>query len=220
MSNIHPDEFVEEISQNISTRKKRSIEILHKICKDQHDRGSKDFSIPTISRISVNENGPSEQTIRNKDGADYRALLNCWATYTDGSTKKSKEKQEFNATDEILAGISDPTIRALVGVIIAENRKLKGENSLLKQTTKLTIDMRSNPSQNLPGKELLGLEPEMKILPTEVLALRHSISNEFLDEQGWTTDDQGRIKYKGRPIYKAGYVTAIKKVLSNYPDEK
>jgi hypothetical protein len=71
-----------------------------------------------------------------------------------------------------LAGISDPTIRALVGVILAENKKLKSENALLKHQTTLTIDI-----------------------------------------QGWTVDAQGRVKNKGMQLYKAGYVTAIKKIL-------
>ena len=66
-----------------------------------------------------------------------------------------------------MAGISDPTIRALVGVILAENKKLK-----------------------------------------------HAISDDFISHQGWTADAQGRVKNKGMQLYKAGYATAIKKILN------
>ena len=35
----------------------------------------------------------------------------------------------------------------------------------------------------------------------------------FFKDRGWTTDEQGRVKEKGYPVYKTGYVTAIKKIL-------
>jgi hypothetical protein len=221
MGNIHPDELLVQLSENASTRKKRSLEIIHNICKEQYDRGSKDFSIPTISRLSIQEKGPSEQTIRNKEGADYRALMQCWADYADGVTKKPKAKQKNDINEEILAGITDPTIRALVGVILAENRKLKGENSLLKRQVTLTIDMRHSTQSMINTNENTDvLSQSNNLLPSEITALQHAISNEFLKDQGWTTDDQGRIKYRGHSIYKAGYVTAIKKVLSICSEDK
>lgn len=57
------------------------------------------------------------------------------------------------------------------------------------------------------------------LLPTEISALEHSISEEFLSHQGWTSDTQGRVKMKGMQLYKAGYVTAIKKILSSYANK-
>jgi hypothetical protein len=217
---VEPNELFAQLSENATTRKKRSLEIIHNICKEQYERGSKDFSIPTIGRLSVEEKGVSVQTIRNKEGEDYRALMQCWADYADGTTKKAKTKSENTTSDEILAGITDPTIRALVGVILAENRKLKGENSLLKQNTKLTIDMRPPARPLLNANESTEALPQTSsILPMEITALQHAISEEFLKEWDFTTDQQGRIKHKGRTMYKAGYVTAIKKILSNYSKE-
>lgn len=142
--------------------------------------------------------------------------MQCWADYANGTTKKKITKQENTTLDEILAGISDPTIRALVGVILAENRKLKSENSLLKQQTKLTIDMRPPARLLLNANENTEALPQVSnLLPSEITALEHAISAEFLKDWNFTADEQGRIKCKGRTIYKAGYVTAIKKILSS-----
>ena len=47
----------------------------------------------------------------------------------------------------------------------------------------------------------------------EIEALKDAVSDKFFKERGWTTDEQGRVKEKGYPVYKAGYVTAIKKIL-------
>jgi hypothetical protein len=213
---IEPNGLFAQLSKNASTRKKRSLEIIHNICNEQYERGSKDFSIPTIAPLSVAEKGPSEQTIRNKEGQDYRALMQCWAEYANGTTKKTKPKQE-NTISEILAGITDPTIRALVGVVLAENRKLKGENSLLKRHTKLTIDMRPSTRPLLNANNNNEALPQVtsSLLPSEITALQNAISDEFLKEWDFTADEQGRIKYKGRTMYKAGYLTAIKKILSS-----
>lgn len=221
MTNIHPDEYVAKLCENASTRKRNSLNIIHKICTEQYERGSKDFSIPTIVRLSVEAGGPSEQTIRNKSGEDYRALLNCWANYTGGVTRKPKTAKGSSFADNILAAIPDVTIRALVGTILAENSKLKGENSLLKNQINLTIDMRPAPNPALIGNKSTEMLPQPNnLLPSEITSLQHAISGEFLKEQGWTTDEQGRVKYKGRTIYKPGYVTAIKKVLANNSEDK
>lgn len=44
-------------------------------------------------------------------------------------------------------------------------------------------------------------------------ALKDAVSDNFFKGRGWTTDEQGRVKEKGYPVYKTGYVTAIKKIL-------
>lgn len=87
-------ELVSKLSEDASTRKTRSIEVIHNICQEQYDRGSKDFSIATISRLSKECDGPSEQTIRNKNGADYRAILKAWAEFSEGFATKQKIKKE------------------------------------------------------------------------------------------------------------------------------
>jgi len=217
MANINPDGLIIQLMKNVSTRKKRSLEKLNNICREQYERGSKDFSVVTIARISTEHDGPSEQTIRNKAGSDYRALLKAWADYSEGYTTKQKTNPPPTTADTILAGISDPTIRALVGVTIAENKKLKNENALLKHQTILTIDMRAqqnNSALQISNSELISQSENL--LPTELSALEHAISNDLFSYQGWTVDAQGRVKNKGMQLYKAGYVTAIKKILSSY----
>lgn len=217
MANIPPEELATQLMENASTRKKNSIEKIHNICREQYERGSKDFSVSTIARISTENGGPSEQTIRNKSGSDYRAILKAWADYSEGYTTKQKTNKQSTIADTLLEGINDPTIKALVGVILAENKKLKSENSLLKSQTTLTIDMR--PQQNNPSLQTSSLElPSQSevLLPSELSALEHAISDDLFSYQVWIADTQGRVKNKGMQLYKAGYVTAIKKIISSY----
>ena len=62
MKNINPEELIAQLTENASTRKKQSLEIIHNICKEQYEGGSKDFSVATIAKISSQYGGPSEQT--------------------------------------------------------------------------------------------------------------------------------------------------------------
>ncbi len=217
MINIHPDELFVQLQENASVRKKRTLEIIHGVCKKQYESGNKDFSISTIAKFIADNGGPSEQALRNKQGEDYRALIKQWAGHSDGSSRKVKKQKSTGLNDEILANVADPTTRALVGMILAENRKLKNENSLLKQQTTLTIDMRKPKNEDLGNSQNVVLvSPSHDLTDTELKALREAISDDFMKDRGWTVDNYGRVKEKSFQVYKPGYVSAIKKVLKEF----
>lgn len=214
MVNMHPDELFSQLYENASTRKKKTLELIHNTCRKQSASNVKDFSLGTIARLIADKGGPSEQGLRNKNAEDYRALINLWVDYCNTTTKKPKKEKASTLNDDILANVSDPTTRALVGMLISENKKLKRENSLLKEQTTFTIDMRPIKDIN-SNQNVVIVEPSYDLTETELDALRDAISDEFMKHQGWTTDEYGRVKEKGIQIYKAGYVTAIKKVLND-----
>ena len=122
MININPDEHYNRLYENASTRKRRSLELIHEACKKQTQEGILDFSIGTIAKLIASDGGPSEQSLRNKNGEDYRLLIKQWADFASASTKKLRKQKPMNLNDEILENISDPTNRALIGMIIAENK--------------------------------------------------------------------------------------------------
>jgi len=217
MVNIHPDELFAQLLENASVRKKRTLELIHEVCKKKYESGNKDFSISTIAMLISDMGGPSEQALRNKQAEDYRALIKQWADYSDGSSRKVKTQKLTGLNDEILANVTDPTTRALVGMILAENKKLKKENSLLKQQTTLTIDMRKPKDEVFRNGQNVVLVPlSNDLTDTELKALREAISDDFMKDRGWTVDDYGRVKEKGFQVYKPGYISAIKKVLKEF----
>ena len=98
-------------------------------------------------------------------------------------------------------------------MIIAENKKLKNENNMLKNQTCITIDMRNQKNTTSPTSDVVVVSALDNLTETEINALKDAVSDRFFNERGWTSDAQGRVKEKGYPVYKAGYVTAIKKIL-------
>lgn len=210
---MHPDELFSKLYENASTRKKKTLELINNACKKQSESDIKDFSIGNIARLIADDGGLSEQALRNKNAEDYRALINQWAKYSKATTKKPKKEKISTLNDDILASISEPTTRALVGMLISENKKLKRENSLLKEQTTFTIDMR--PTNDISrNKDVVIVEPSYNLTDTEIDALRNAISNELMNHHGWTIDNYGRVKENGIQVYKAGYVTAIQKILN------
>ena len=213
MMDMHPDELFSKFYENASTRKKKTLELINNACKKQSESDIKDFSIGTIARMIADDGGPSEQALRNKNAEDYRVLISRWAEYYETTTKKPKKEKRTTVNDDILASISEPTTKALVGMLMAENKKLKRENSLLKEQTTLTIDMRPVNDRN-GNKDVVTDTPSSNLTDTEIDALRHAISNEFMNHRGWSTDKYGRVKENGIQVYKAGYITAIQKILN------
>ena len=214
MVNIRPDTLFSQLYENASTRKKNTLELIHNTCKKQSESNVRDFSLGTIAKLIADEGGPSEQGLRNKNAEDYRALINLWAEYCNTTTKKLKKEKASTINDDILANVSDPTTRALVGILIAENKKLKRENSLLKEHTTLTIDMRpTSDSYSRNNQNVVVVEALYALTEMEINALKEAIADEFMCHRGWTSDEYGRVKEKGIQVYKPGYVSAIRKVL-------
>lgn len=209
-----PDEILDLLKGKSNARKQRSLDIISGICKDQLERGSRDFSIATIGRLSSEQGGPSPQTIRNKSGEDFRALIASWAEHSKGAMKKPPKIQE-SGISSILGKINDPAVRSIVGSILATNAKLQREVNLLKQQAEIVIDRRTIPlSTTNQHDTLLSITVEC-LTPTELTALSHAISSELMEQEGWTIEKSGRvINSLGRTIFKTGYKTAIVKLLS------
>lgn len=211
-----PETILAALQQDASTRTRQSLSLIHTICSEQHAAGSKDFSVATIGKLSADRGGPSPQAIRNVTGEHYRALLSAWASYADGATRKPPARVEPGVADDVLDMIPDAAVRALVGSFLAENRKLKAENMLLKTQANVVIDRRPVPILSVsPSSERVQVIPPLTaLLPLEVDALRHAISDELVKNMGWTVDAKtGRVSKGGRAIFRAGFVKAIKKVL-------
>tara|TARA_B100001123_G_C14906141_1_gene865834 strand:- start:95 stop:727 length:633 start_codon:yes stop_codon:yes gene_type:complete len=153
-------------------------------CESQLERGSKDFSIATIVKILKGK--PGESTIRNKQGARYRKLIN---VYQEVHGPKPEDRKAILA-DSWVNEIERSDIRWLVNDLLAENRKLRNELNDLKTLTrkegKIEIDMRpstATSSQNSP--------PQLAKIEKDTLS--NFISPENLNLYRLRFDSRGRL---------------------------
>lgn len=206
MSN--PNEVYEAVlSQLKSSRSRKSLEAIQAVCKEHHDSGAVDFRIATIAKLGAQRGVPSAQTIRNKTGESYRALIEAWQVLGDQKKKEIKTRITPSGKYDWVDDVSNPTHRYLILDLIAKVRHLRAENKGFASIKKLEIDCRS------------GTEPAESQLPNflnhELDALKEAISGEFLNRQGWVLGERGSIKdQNGKVIFRNGFVDVIEKMLS------
>jgi len=211
-----PQVVLAALQQGATKRTQRSLEIINTICTEQNENGVNDFSVATVGRLSCKRGGPAPQAIRNVSGANYRALLHAWAGHVDGAVRKPAIRPEPGVADDVLGLITDPVASALVGVYLAELRKMRAENILLKMQAEVVIDRRppSALSRSPSQPEVQVLSPLSMLLPLEIEALRHAISDDQMKKMRWAIDEKnGRVSMGQVAVFRAGFATAIKKVL-------
>lgn len=207
--------LLEALCADTDPRKARSLRLIHSICVEQQDRGSNDYSIATIGRLSADRGGPAAGAIRNKTGEAYRALIKTFAASAADKTSKTA-KTNSGQVDLILEGVTDPVLRARLGLLLAELRATRAQllaaRHLANQTA--TLDLAG------PLLNERTLRPATGLTLLEVRALEKAISAVTLRHWGWRTDESGRIVTDtGRTVFGAGFVTAISKALASLPSD-
>lgn len=208
---MHPDDLLDQLKTTATPRKQKTLDLIHEVCREQYERGSKDYSVATIARIAADRGGPSKGAIHNATGDDYKGLIKAWAEHTGGVTRKVRQVSE-NPYAALIDKIENPALRSMMNGILAENRQMRREITLLKAEGNRVIDMR--PQSKEPRETVQILPASHGLYPTEIEALRHAVSDRLLKDEGWTTDSEGRVVTEtGRALYKPGYVSAIRKIL-------
>jgi len=57
---MHPDDLLEQLKKTATPRKQRSLELIYQVCREQYERGSRDFSVATIALIAADRGGTKQ----------------------------------------------------------------------------------------------------------------------------------------------------------------
>ena len=219
--NVDINTILEDLKSDKSQRTRDSLDKLNALLEAHFNAGKKDYSIATIGRISEANDGVGTVSIRNKTGKHFRLLIDAWATKANTTMKKPlapQSKQRGIPRDmDFLQRLDDPALRAVFGQIIAERNKLKRENHILKNNAEINIDIR--PNQVIHAEQVhqgVAVLPALNglLLPSEIEALEDAINEQKIIQRGWTVSKYGAVKDEHeRPLFKNGFVIAIKKVL-------
>ena len=209
--------MLEALCAGADPRKVRSLRVIHAICVEQRERGSDDYSIATIGRLSAERGGPAAGAIRNKPGEAYRALIRIFAGSTDAKATVPTRSRAAEI-DRVLEGVSDPVLRTRLGLLLAELKSTRAQLLAARHLANrnATLDLGSPLPQELPSPSPLQL-----LTPPEARALEIAISPETLDHWGWRPDEKGRVTTdSGRTVFAAGFVSGIRKALASLrPDQ-
>jgi hypothetical protein len=188
---------------------------IHELCRRQHAAGSRDFSLPAIGRLAEAEGILKGRALYNAPSADYRALIQTWATYSGPAAPKPSKTL---ASHEYLMRVEDPAIRSIMQAIITERDKLKAQLNVLKANTQITVDRRplGAPVSARPWVQAIDvLALSRQLTPSERDALQKAVSANYLEDRGLKEGSHGEIvNERGRTMFEVGFARAIRKVLS------
>ncbi|MGB0466642.1 MAG: gamma-mobile-trio protein GmtX [Pontibacterium sp.] len=199
---MKPDELLEKLKETTSPKACKTLDAIYEICVEQEQRGLNDFSVATIARLGHKRGVPKAQSLRNKTGESYQALLRSFEDQHRGD----KPRVEARAEDDWIEEIQNPKHKLLARIqaseLAAANKKLR---DFLPPGTR--IDVRDY--QN----EALGEDHKLNNL--ERRALEYLISEEFLGKWEFSISEYGEIvDGTGTVVLRAATVDAVKKALT------
>lgn len=212
-----PKAFLDEMCKGADPRKQRSLKLVYDVCAEQHDRGSKDYSIATIGRLVAVKGGPSTGAIRNKTGDAYRALIKAYADAVEGNSRKAAVRPT-TLTETILEGVSDPILRTRVTLLIAELKSLRAQLLAARHLAKekcvvelLRGEVRAAVCAGTGEEE--SRRPQLTSL--ELRSLKAAVLEQTWKHWGWHPDEHGRLlDERDRVVFGPGFVSGLRKVVT------
>lgn len=208
--NVDPEVLYQQLSETATTRTRKSLAIIHDVCRDQKNSGGTDFSYATIGRLSKKRGGIGERSIYNPtlSGKTYRAQIDVWARKPSDNIKNKRQERIPNDWS-ILDAIEKPSIRAEVSILLSKVRKLEGQVSEFRQAANQDRVINLNSGSSVPCAGMLT--------EGELSALREAVSPSFLSQQNWMVDGSNDIRTTrgGSRVLPREYVNAIRKILGD-----
>lgn len=198
-----PEDLLNNLKINASPRTAKTLNAIYEICNEQVSHGQQDFSVSTIARLGFQRGVPKAQSLRNKTGENYRALLRAFEEkYSRNKSRKASKKGEHDWIDEI----DNPKHRLLARMQASElqaaNKKLR---DFIPPGTRIVVRDHQNIND---GEEFLS--------DLERRALEYLLSKRFLDKWNFEIGDAGQIvDSEGKMVLQVATVEAINKVLNH-----
>lgn len=198
-----PSDMLEELKHGVTARTSATLDAIYEICTEQQDRGINDFSIATIAKLGHKRGVPRAQSLRNKSGERYRALIQSFADINPVGEKKNAENTK---SDDWIEEIPNPKHRLLARMQAAELAAAQSKiRDFVPPGTQIDVyDHRAGKTS-----------PESKLTQQERRALEYIISKEFLRKWGFSATEYGEIVDSNeKVVLKAATVDGIKKALN------
>jgi hypothetical protein len=91
---MHPDDLLEQLKANANARKQKNLDLIHAVCREQYERGSKDFSVATSLALPRNAAARLPSTIHNKTGDDFKGLISVGEPYRRRDPQGAQDDQQ------------------------------------------------------------------------------------------------------------------------------
>lgn len=199
---MNPEELLNKLKHGSSQKIQQSLDAIYDVCIEQRERGIQDFSVSTIANLGFNRGVPKAQSIRNKTGEKYRALIQCFADASSQTTKLTKPSQTDNAWIE---EIQNPKHQLLVRIMASE---LKEAQQMIREIIP--------PKQRIDIYDHKNMIPDesFKLSDQEVRALQYLLSTDFQKKWNLKPTHFGElVDESNKPVFKVSTLDALRKAL-------
>lgn len=199
---MNAEDFLIELKKNTSIKIQQSLDSIYEVCLEQQERGIHDFSISTIAKLGINRGVPKAQSIRNKTGEKYRALIQYFA---DGASQKPKLRKPSQSENAWIEEIQNPKHQLLVRIMASE---LKEAQQMIREIIP--------PKQRIDIYDYKNMIPDQsfKLSDQEVRALQYLLSTDFQKKWNLKPTAFGElVDESNKPVFKVSTLDALRKAL-------
>jgi hypothetical protein len=107
-----PEELLIELKSEVNLKVGQTLQVIYEVCEEQRKRGLSDFSFSMIARLGEGRGVPKAQSIRNKTGEPYRALIKC---FEDNVGQKKTKNKVYKGKLDWIEEIKDVRLKVLAG---------------------------------------------------------------------------------------------------------
>ncbi len=198
---MDPEELLIELKNDAKLKVKRTLQAIYDVCMGQKKRGLSDFSVSTIARLGEDKGVPKAQSIRNKTGEPYHALIKCFESSVDMNQSKGKK---YKGALDWIEKIEDVPTKILASHQAAELARAK---QTIKEYTPPDMVININDGFAVPNDSFDDIERR---------ALEYLISDEFIEKWQFKKGMHGDVlDEKGEKVFKVATLDAIEKALKN-----
>ncbi len=196
-----PEELLEKMKQGASAKVKETLDAVYEICREQQERGINDFSIATIAKLGAKRGVPKAQSIRNKSGDKYKALITAFVDSSGAHKNNRISKSDSDWIDEI----PNPKHQLLARIMASELKELR-------QVMQEIVP----PRQRIEIYDYKNsrLQDASRLSEQEKRAIEYILSDAFKNKWHLTQNEYGEmIDGHGTPVFKTSTVDALRKAL-------
>ena len=199
---MNPEELLNKLKHGSSLKIQQSLDAIYEVCIEQQERGIQDFSVSTIANLGFNRGVPKAQSIRNKTGEKYRALIQ---SFVDVSLQKSKLAKPSQTDNTWIEEIQSPKHQLLVRIMASE---LKEAQQMIREIIP--------PKQRIDIYDHKNMIPDesFKLSDQEVRALQYLLSKDFQKKWNLKPTHYGElVDESNKPVFKVSTLDALRKAL-------
>ncbi|CAN7417221.1 gamma-mobile-trio protein GmtX [Pseudomonas brassicacearum] len=194
-----PQEMLTDLCEK-HPKKQSSLKAIYEVCKEIVGSEGTDLRYATVARLGAERGVPKAQSIANKTGEVYQALIKCFAS-AKGTRKRPPKPRGGDAWAE---EIQDVRIRLLVQSKLAELAEAQRIiREIIPPGSVIRVDDRSS-----------GVAADVKLSNLERRALEYLRSDDFLSDWKMERGKVGDVvDPNGKAVFKPYTIQALEKVL-------